>query len=45
MNGVKLGPGDISVLEPGEINDAFYLEESAVIGIKTPAGGDDKVYI
>jgi len=45
MQGVKLGPGDISVLEPGEINDAYYLEESAVIGIKTPAGGDDKIYI
>jgi quercetin dioxygenase-like cupin family protein len=45
QNGVKLGPGDITVLEPGEINDSYYLEDSAVIGVKTPAGGDDKVYI
>lgn len=45
QNGVHLKAGDITVLEPGEINDSFYLEESAVIGIKTPAGGDDKVYI
>ena len=45
QNGQRLGPGDISVLEPGEINDSYYLEESAVIGVKTPAGGDDKVYI
>lgn len=45
INNQKCGPGDIVVLEPGEINDSTYLEESAVIGVKTPAGGDDKVYI
>ena len=45
IHGNKYIAGDIIVLEPGEINDSNYLEPSFVIGIKTPAGGDDKVYV
>lgn len=45
QNGKHLKAGDITVLEPGEVNDSFYLETSSVIGIKTPAGGDDKVNV
>lgn len=37
--------GDIFILEPGEINDLVYLEETETICVKTPAGGDDKIYI
>jgi hypothetical protein len=33
------------VLEPGEVNDSDYLEPSVIIGVKTPAGADDKVYV
>lgn len=45
QNGQHLKAGDITILEPGEVNDSFYLESSQVIGIKTPAGGDDKVNV
>ena len=43
--GQKLSDGDIIVLDPGEVNDIEYLEETQVISVKTPAGGDDKVLI
>ena len=37
--------GDIFILEPGEINDTEYLEETEVVCVKTPAGGNDKVLV
>ena len=37
--------GDIIILEPNEINDMEYLVDTILVGIKTPAGGDDKVYV
>lgn len=37
--------GDIFILEPGELNDIEYLEETEVVCVKTPAGGDDKVLV
>lgn len=37
--------GDIFILEPGELNDTEYLEETEVVCVKTPAGGDDKVLV
>jgi mannose-6-phosphate isomerase-like protein (cupin superfamily) len=41
----KFVAGDVIVLYPGEVNDSVYLEPSMVIGVKTPAGADDKVYV
>jgi len=37
--------GDILVFEPGDINDCRYLEQTTMIGVKTPAGGNDKVLV
>lgn len=37
--------GDIVVLDPGEVNDSEYLEETKIIGVKTPSGGNDKVLL
>ena len=37
--------GDILVFEPGDINDIECLVETKMIGVKTPAGGNDKVYV
>lgn len=43
--GKQYTKGDIIVLEPGEINDCEYLEETEVVAVKIPAGGDDKILI
>jgi quercetin dioxygenase-like cupin family protein len=37
--------GDILVLEPGEVNDFVYVEKTIMIGVKTPAGKNDKVLL
>lgn len=37
--------GDILVFNPGDINDCVYQTETVMIGVKTPAGGLDKVLI
>lgn len=37
--------GDILVFTPGEINNCIYLEKTIMIGVKTPAGKDDKILI
>ncbi len=37
--------GDILVFEPGDINDCEYLTETVMVGVKTPAGADDKVLV
>ena len=44
-NGSEYSDGDILIFEPGEVNDCHYLIDSAVIGVKTPAGGNDKVHV
>jgi hypothetical protein len=36
---------DILILEPGEVNDMIMLDRCQIIGVKMPAGGDDKVYV
>jgi quercetin dioxygenase-like cupin family protein len=41
--GKEYSDGDILVFAPGDINDAVYLTETVMIGVKTPAGKDDKV--
>jgi|SRR5210317_895086 len=45
MHNKVFGEGDIVVLDPGEINDTEYLEETKIIGVKTPAGGNDKILV
>lgn len=37
--------GDILVFESGDINSMQYLETTAMVGVKVPAGGSDKVLI
>lgn len=44
-HGQTFSDGDIFILEPGELNDIEYLEETEVVCVKTPAGGDDKIMI
>lgn len=43
--GKEYTDGDILVFEPGDINDCIYVEETVMIGVKTPAGKDDKVLV
>jgi len=42
VNGVIFGPGDICVLEPGDISQIDYLEEVDTVAIKFPSLPDDK---
>ena len=44
-NGNVYGPGDIYVLEPGDISQTEYLEETAVLTVKTPSRPADKHYL
>lgn len=43
--GKEYSDGDILVFSPGEINDCEYLTETIMIGVKTPAGKNDKVIV
>jgi hypothetical protein len=43
MGLITLSPGDILVLDPSEISDFLAIEDSVVIGIKTPSIPEDKV--
>jgi hypothetical protein len=45
INGLECTSGTIVVLAPGEVNSVEYLEETTVVSIKTPAGGNDKVLV
>ena len=45
LNGEIFTAGEIAVLEPGEINQMEYLEQTEVIGIKTPSIPEDKHYL
>lgn len=44
-NGKMFGPGDICILEPGDISQIEYLEETEVVTIKTPSVPSDKHYL
>lgn len=37
--------GDILIFEPGDINDMVYIDKTIMIGLKVPAGKDDKVLV
>ena len=45
INGREVREGDIIVIELGEINDIYAKTNFTAVGIKTPAGGPDKVLI
>lgn len=36
--------GDILIFDPMELVAVEYLEKTKVVAVKTPAGGDDKIY-
>jgi quercetin dioxygenase-like cupin family protein len=45
MGPITLSPGDILVLDPGEKSDFLAIEDSVVLGIKTPSLPEDKVLV
>lgn len=45
LNGEIYGPGDIHILEPGDISQLEYLEDTQVVTIKTPSIPSDKHYL
>lgn len=45
MGSLTLSPGDIVVLDPGEESDFLAIEDSVVLGIKTPSLPGDKVLV
>ena len=44
-NGTVYYPGDIYILEPGDISQTEYLEETSVVTVKTPSLPKDKYYL
>ena len=44
-NGEMFTAGDICILEPGDISQIEYLEETEVVTIKTPSVPSDKHYL
>ena len=44
-NGELFVAGDICILEPGDISQIEYLEETEVVTIKTPSVPNDKYYL
>jgi hypothetical protein len=45
MGDTELAPGDILILDPGEVSDFEAILDSVVLGIKTPSLPGDKVLI
>lgn len=45
MAGIEWGPGDIIVLEPGEITDFEALTDSINVVVKTPGATHDKYLV
>ncbi len=44
-NGEIFAAGDICILEPGDISQIEYLEETEIVTIKTPSIPSDKHYL
>jgi hypothetical protein len=44
-NGQMFAAGDICILEPGEISQIEYLEETELVTIKTPSIPSDKHFL
>lgn len=45
VNGHIIEPGEIFILEPGEVSQIEYLEDTSVITIKCPSNPTDKHYL
>ena len=46
LSGKKIKKGDIVVIDKGEINDLLVISKKfTVVGVKIPAGGNDKVRV
>ena len=45
MNGQVFEQGEIIVLEPGDISQLEYLEETRLVTIKSPSVPNDKFYL
>jgi quercetin dioxygenase-like cupin family protein len=45
VNGELFGPGDIVVLEPGDVGECECLEDTETVAIKFPSRPDDKYYV
>jgi hypothetical protein len=43
VQGQEIGPNEMFVLDPGDVNDSNFLEPSKVLAIKMPAGANDKI--
>ena len=42
LNGEEYRSGDIVIIEPGDVNEATYTEETDTVAIKTPSRPNDK---
>jgi quercetin dioxygenase-like cupin family protein len=42
LNGEEYCAGDIAVIEPGDVNEATYIEETDTVCVKTPSRPADK---
>jgi len=42
MNGIGYGPGDVIILEPGEVTDFRAVTEAILTVVKIPGAGNDK---
>ena len=45
INGQTVRTNEMFIIEPGDINDSNYTEETKILAIKFPAGYHDKVLI
>jgi quercetin dioxygenase-like cupin family protein len=45
LNGEEYRAGDICMIEPGDVNEAHYTEDTKTVAIKYPSVPDDKYYV
>lgn len=45
LNGEEYRAGDICVIEPGDINEAYYTEDTDTVAVKAPSRPQDKYLV
>jgi len=45
LNGIKIIPGDIFILDPYEITDVDFIKDCSIVCVKTPSLPNDKVIV
>ena len=45
LNGEEYRAGDIVVIEPNEVAEGHYTEDTDTVAIKTPSVPNDKYYV